>query len=532
MKNRIYIKQWLGLKPYKRQTPTDLYYLKISNRIKEVLYSKSNSKLFTYLEREADLDVISCFLSSYFEDVISKTNIWFAFISFHQKQYGKKLPFFETNEYFEGEVNQQDVSFLLWYFLNKVQDNTFVSPYDDFIEDLAIKVMEILEEEFEYAPENEVLKNYYSLDADSNDFYTVRNLIDLLLLDTYLFYPDTSAELDVLEREIIEGKKQKALIPILQDNRDVFLHKIRTSLMALPGKEWVAAVLGEDHALSTDIKDISPRIPGYFFYKGQDSRDIFLEHIASGKSFKLTKKSFDHASELVEIDCILYMGIVRWQNEWWFSGVNMKISFNENLVMRERNSDQSKMKVGFLDDRDKEKRDLLHAHMEAFLSFNNGSLIAFMPVKDFQKFSEDFIDYYNKTVKLDTNLIEDATKTREEKLSDYEEENDDKYTDIEEFGLIFFNLNSGLEMAWGVNSAFPLPHNPYFDQNESDDNTLGLMTSKDISTELAMYRIAECGSKLTFFTEKPGKDYLRDIDFLLRFWKKDWYHTQPAVTLV
>lgn len=532
MKGRIYIKDWLSLKPYRNQTATDLYYLKISNRIKEIFYSKSNFILFRFIENEEDINRLACFLTSYFEDVISKTNIWGAFISLHHKHYGRKLPFYVTDEYYEGEINHQDVSCLIWYFLNKVLKGGFVSPYNDFIGDLAMKVMEILEKEYEYAPENEVLKNFYILDPNEKDYYAVRNLIDTILFNTYLFSPDTSAELHALERDIIEDKKQKHLLQVLQDNRDVFLHKTCTSLLGLPGKEWAAAVLGEDHALSGDIKGLSPRIAGYFLYKGQDSLDVFLDHIASGKSFKLTKKSYDYASELAEIDCILYMGIVRWQNEWWFSGVNFETPFNADLVLEERNSDQSKRQVYFLDDREKEKTDILNAQMEAFLSFNNGSPIAFMPAQDFQDFTEGFIDYYNKSLKLNTNQIEALGKRGSGEFSENEEENDSNYADVDEPGLVFFNPKSGLEMAWGISSAFPLPHNPYFDQSESDENTMFLLVSKEMSKELAMYCIAECGSKLTFFTEKPGKDYLGDIDFLLRFWKREEYYTQPAVTLV
>jgi hypothetical protein len=155
-----------------------------------------------------------------------------------------------------------------------------------------------------------------------------------------------------------------------------------------------------------------------------------------------------------------------------------------------------------------------------------------MPAKDFQNFMEAFIDFYNKSLKLSPNQIKAAEKRGSGKFSDNKEENDYKYADVDESGLVFFNSKSGLEMAWGVNSAFPLPHNPYFNQSESDENTMFLLASKVMSTELVMYCIEECGSKLTFFTGNPGKDYLRDIDFLLRFWKKEEYYTRPAVTLV
>lgn len=36
-KQRIYIQQWLDLKPYTKQTVTDSYYLKICNEVKQAI---------------------------------------------------------------------------------------------------------------------------------------------------------------------------------------------------------------------------------------------------------------------------------------------------------------------------------------------------------------------------------------------------------------------------------------------------------------------------------------------------------------
>ena len=53
---------------------------------------------------------------------------------------------------------------------------------------------------------------------------------------------------------------------------------------------------------------------------------------------------------------------------------------------------------------------------------------------------------------------------------------------------------------------------------------------ESLSKELVMYCIDNCKSKLSFFTKGVGKKYIEDIDFLLRFWKMDNYHTIPSIT--
>jgi hypothetical protein len=59
-----------------------------------------------------------------------------------------------------------------------------------------------------------------------------------------------------------------------------------------------------------------------------------------------------------------------------------------------------------------------------------------------------------------------------------------------------------------------------------------LLMSNELSAELAMYCIDNCKNQLPFFNEAIGKKYLEDIDFLLRFWKKDHYFPIPQITYI
>ena len=235
MKGNIYIKQWLELKPYKTQVPADSYYLKLSNNIKKSLSSKDTLVLNKHLSEE-DIDLLSCFLASWFEDIISGTNIWNSFVSMHFEKYGKKLPFYNTKEYFGGEINLQDVIFLVWYFMNTIQNEKFISPYNEFLTNIALKVMLLLDAEYEYAPENETLKSFYQTGKNETDFYIVRTFVDTILFKTYLFYTDTGKELAEQEAKIVEKHNDKNIVHHLQEARDTILHKTHTRLMNITGK--------------------------------------------------------------------------------------------------------------------------------------------------------------------------------------------------------------------------------------------------------------------------------------------------------
>lgn len=534
MKNKVYIDTWLSLKPYKNPAKTDIYYLKISTSVKSCLVKYGSKELFKGLD-EMDIDLLSCFLVSYFEDIISNTNIWNSFTDIHLEHYKKRLPFYNTDEYYDDEINVQDVCFLIWYFINTIQDMEFISPYHEAIQITAYEIMGILEDAYEYAPENEELLNYYSINKNETDYYKVRSLIDNILFKTYLFYTDTSFTMSDREFEIIEEMKSNEdlenIIPRLQATRDEILHRSHTRLMGMKGNEWASKILSDTHILGKDLKNLSQKITGYFFYKSQDKTDIYLEHIASGKKFKLTKKSFDHYYELKVENTILLMGIVKWRNEWWFSGVYFQTPFDADLVLDERNSLNSRSAVSFLDHAEQDTSSYLQTQLDCFIKFNDGAQIAFMPTEHIHQFNMEFMEYYNDSLNLsETTKKQVIENVKKEGLLDPMDKTTVEFSNIENTGLVFFNPKSGIEIAIGINSAFPMANNPYFDIKESENALSIMLMSDSTSAELSLFCIKHCSNSLAFFKNKMGKHLLSDIDFLLRFWKKENYYSIPRVS--
>lgn len=533
LKERIYIQQWLDLKPYEKQIPTDSYFLKLCNNVKQAIVSNKQAlRLQIYLDSN-DIDALSCFLTSYFEDLISETNIWNSFIKRHKKLYGKHLPFYNTNEYFEQEINLPDICFLIWYFMNTIQQEKFIAPFNNFIIETSNKVMDVFENAWEYAPENKQLKSFYSINEKETDFYTARNRIDNILFKSYLFYPDSLLNLRDSELEIFEEhKNDEHLLNILNENRDHHIHNTFTRLLGLKGQEWMAEVLGNNHKLSNDFYNISPKIRGYFFYKGQDNENVYLEHIASGKKFSLTKKSFDYYDSLTNIDTILYLGIVNWREEWWFSGVYFETKYNPDLILEEKDSIESRSVVNFLDYQNKNMDEILNEQLNAFKEFNNNQQIAFMNSDKIESFLNNYIEFFNNYLNLSTKEKEEA-KQRAREDGFFEKEPDFKdFSEGSESGLVFFNPKSGTEVALGINSAFPSKNNPFYNDKESVDHIMQLFVAEDLSTELAMYCIENFKDDLNFFKGTEGKMYLENIDFLLRFWKRGNYFTKPTITFM
>ena len=526
---KIYLKQWLRIKPYHKQTATDAYYLNLCNQVKEAIFAETTSLVIRiYMDLE-EIDLLACFLSSYFEDKISETNIWNTFVQMHASLYKKPIPFYDTQDYEESEINTQDVEFLIWYFINTIQDEKFISPVNEFIHQTAENVMEVFDAAWEYAPENKILKTYYTIDEHQPDFYTARRLVLDVFYSTWLFNTDTVKEVAHAEVEFMKDQEDsEGLEYYINELRDYSIHSMHTRLLGLKAKDWVAEILGENHPLYHEYLNMSPKVRGFFLYKGLDKKDIFLEHIASGKLFKLCRKSFSQPVELLQGGDILYLGMVRWRGEWWFSGIFSKRAYNESFMVAERNSTEAKKSVNFLDPQEDMVK-IVKEQFTAFLEFTGGKQVVFLSVDDMKDFLNIFLEFFGAFLRKSGKDKKKIQKRAESILKD-KNKNDDLSGESEN-GLVFFNPKSGPELVFNCNSAFPSPDNPFYDPQKSKDDLLDMLMMEEISPEIANYCIDHFKDELPFLQNEEWKMYLNHLDFLLRFWKKGNYFSKPELTL-
>ena len=545
--SKIYIQDWTALKPYEKQVVSDIYYLKLANRVKELFIIEFNT-INDFFESDDNFTSLSCFLTSYFEDVISGTNIWNTFVRKNKELYQKELPFYDIDEdYIHGEINHQDISFLLWYFINTIKEDYVTHPYNLIFDILPIRIMQIFEAEYETAPENEHLKKYYQVNPNETDLYSLRDTIGNILFRTYLFFPDTFLAFNEDTRQIIDTAKkekenEKTMLMYLYEVELMTLNATPTKLLNMKGKEWLAALLGEQHPLYHDILNCSERIFGLFFYKGEDEKDVFIEHIASAMQFKLTKKSLDFSflsdNIVNNIDDIVYIGIQQWKGEWWFSGNVIPMEFDADLVLDEKNSLASRSAVNFISHAQNETtiKEILAGQEKAFLELNNGSPIVFLLKEDVKKFQNNYTEYYNNSLNLSKKERKKALqRAREEGYFGYNDPYSESYkasltSNEAESALLFFNPKGGLEIAFGINSAFPTAANPFYNEEDCINHTFTLLFNDDFSTELALYCVENFKDESIFF-DQYGDDYIDDLDFVLRFYKNNAYHTEPQITL-
>ena len=167
-KQRIYNGDWKTLHPYSGSAPTDLYYITLANKVLAAIRAVETSLDESDYRKidETEQKELACILTAYFEDIISQTGIFQAFTRIHGKRFGKPLPFYTLDEdYTPGEINIEEVQFLVWHY--HMQLNNLDIPYSptlDTFAAIASDVMEIFETEYESAPENEKLLQYFRID--------------------------------------------------------------------------------------------------------------------------------------------------------------------------------------------------------------------------------------------------------------------------------------------------------------------------------------------------------------------------------
>ncbi|RLD70028.1 MAG: hypothetical protein DRJ10_20805 [Bacteroidetes bacterium] len=514
--SKIYIKEWLAIKPYHKQVKTDSYYLGLCNKVKDALVL-ANSDIDGIGLYSSDIDLISCLLVSYFEDIISETNIWTTFVRLHDKMYGKKLPFYHMHEYFEKEINEQDIAFLLWYFIYIFTKEIEDKPFNKYTIIAASKVMEIFDDEYEFAPENKDLKKTYSLDETETDYYEVRKFIDKIAFNTYLFFPDTGMELIRQTENLIEEKNAESeenLASMMNELRDTLLFNLNTKLLSLKANEWAAEILGKQHASYYDLKSVGNKFRSYFLIESEDNDNIILEHIATRQLFSVTKKSIDFLQLFKSKGSVVLMGMANWKGEWWFSGISVFISNDRTsrLIKDERESITSKKEIPLTKEEKEINTEILHKQEKVFLQLNKDRRISFVKTSKLDDYLHNFIKSYN--ISIGQSGKAPKTKTGI------------KVGDIDETVVVFFNQKTGIELAY-VPNAFPAKENSDFDKYKSNKDTFNLLTTYQISTELANYCIDNYKDKLSFFNTDFGKLILENSDFLLRFWKGRSYHSKP-----
>jgi hypothetical protein len=268
--------------------------------------------------------------AAYFEDVISNIGLFAAIRNMHQKLCKRKLPFFTFNkdDYFDDEINWQDIQFLLWCiiqdnFEGKIDENEcrFINPENPMLAILTERIMDILDNEYETAPENEKLYNYLHT-SQFDDFFQFRELLRWLHYDSYLSmqYPKKN-----LQNEKQSARRQKD--KWYSNNSNVLFYGIETTRIfqntCSPLSVHAAELMAEITS-NPQLKEILNRLEFKKLntYKIIDCREgiVKISPIENDNEIlNLDRCSFDENVELEKIEA-LTTSLVHFNGLWQTNG--------------------------------------------------------------------------------------------------------------------------------------------------------------------------------------------------------------------
>lgn len=511
MKKKVYIDDWKSLKPYREHSGTDLFYLKVANEVCDELVFYFGS----VFNNDVDPFTFSCFITSYFEDVISKTRIFATFRNKHQEMYGKRLPFFDcSEEYLDDEINPEDIAFLTWYFVNSVSTDRVIHPNIELLSNLANDIIEVFDRHYEYAPENTVLQSCYTLklkDDLVDQFFEIRKLMEKLFLESYLFLPDIGQRYSETLDEIKEVKEKEYISKLLYAATTEFLLNQKTRLLHLRSNELVAEYLGKKHELYACINSMSIMLQGNFEVEDIDNNYLFLKHLASDQKIPLVKGSYNNPN-ITKKEAI-NIGMIRFNNEWIHVGISFNINVSESMIANERNDFNKSILFNPVLKDDDFIHENLRQQQKAFYRITGN--------KDYILLKETEINEFIEQFYLSSNEPEKAKKFIS-KLAD----------DEENIFTLFFNPNLGIEIIENIQGAFFDSENKFLNEENSNTDFPFIFFSDKTSPEIVEFCVKQFKNKIPFFKSKDRNIYLSNLDFSLRFFKPKSFKTEPSLKFV
>ena len=229
---KLYIKDWLAIHPYIQQQATDRYFVDLANR----LYSTCTIREIP----ESIKKKLCLYTAAYFEDVISGLGLWQAFIKKHLELYDTSLPFYTIRpDYIKDEINEEDIRFIIWNTLEKAPyKHPYINPMDRNIEETSHSFFRILDEEYETAPANDTLQDFF---MDFKGKENANHKLRWLFGHTYLTEPS------VQEYIAQVTETDKFIIPC--GPLALFLH------------EWIDLLTNGETECWEEIEGLYPAIP-------------------------------------------------------------------------------------------------------------------------------------------------------------------------------------------------------------------------------------------------------------------------------
>ncbi len=331
-KKKIFIKDWIKLHPYTVQDSTDQYYTALANRIYDVI---DGSEYGDKLKKSDDILYVSLCLAAWFEDVVSQTGIWNAFTEESKRRYGRHIPFYSDEaSYVTGEPNLADVKFILWNYLQQKEfDSVFVAPDLDGLDEVAQNVYQIIDAEYETAPENDRMYDFIAKNHDGDDdFYCYRDVLKWFHFCCYVNVSNAQQFRKEVENTLARANGNATNINLIiygVETNEIATR--RNALLALTTPEWMALIARhhEERKAWAEAKNYGA---SYFTIESEDEDHLYLKDLIteeSGLKFRKESVQVTDFSSLIKKQTPIFLSLFWYGDSYWQNGIMADVEIDE-----------------------------------------------------------------------------------------------------------------------------------------------------------------------------------------------------------
>ncbi|GHV32646.1 hypothetical protein FACS1894177_08910 [Bacteroidia bacterium] len=498
----ILTQQFRELHPRGLVSDSDLYYTRLANRIFQTLM---HDKPVTINFEPHLLNTMALHAAAYLEDTVSGLGIFAAFRNIHQKLCNRKIPFlsYSDEDYFDEEINQPDVQLLVWFI--KQEDRSqetkeggvrFVNPENPMIEYVSSLIMNVLEEEYEIAPENPDL--YYLLHlAEYDNYFQLREILQWLHYDSYLSMQYPKEALKEAIQNFLNSKNES-----IQSNLKGCIYTVEVgniytyvcSPLAIKAVDWLKEITTNEN-IQTTIETIE--------YRSQAIYEIISRF---GDEIKISP--IDDKNKILYLDANSVT-------------IGSSINYFTASLVRFNNLWQANGQVALLPDIDEEQRKKLKQNKEEHLNEDNfrftyEAIMKFTknkPLLFFKNF-DNYLDFWAKVFPNTPNMDEFAK--------------DNILKDDVNLAL-FANEKTGVIILPDVASWIKLPGNKLYNKAEASKYAISLLlgstsTPLDLLSHLIENNLLPDAVANSFLGKERGRQLVQDNQwFIVRFFQPDLF---------
>ncbi len=393
MRKRIFLQDINRYHPYKYSDSTDRYYTALANKIVDILDNVS-------MEDWADDDMrrdIAVAMALYLEDVVSGTKIWRTFTEECKARYGVYVPFYEIDEdYCPDEINIQDVNFLLWHRMQVANEGTVFNPENIGIGTVSTMIMDVLEDAYEDAPENErMLEWMQNIRFSADDFLGCRRVLQWFHYRCYLFYENTYTFENQKDQVMDFLDEQEEVDEAMLDMTDIMFYGLyaqnimdeRINLLSFTTPQWADKILSH-HTDTTPLRNLKVREIMPYQVISTDEKSFTLKSPLSDMELLCVDKNSLDDKDMIDSDCKYVACQLVWYGDGWKLNGMLRKEDDKEYDKEAKPFEYRRMNEEILEDTNKSFLKATGGERLAFCR-DRSDMVQFMTRKMKMKFSKD-----------------------------------------------------------------------------------------------------------------------------------------------